>query len=352
MMACAMAKQIFFGFLVALIGSLLAVAIGTPIPWLLGSLIFTAAFKINGVNIACHVAFRKIGQWIIGISLGLHFTPATVEIIKNLSPYVFAGCVFAVAIGLVGAAILYKWGSVDFATAYFGSTVGGASEMVVLAERNGSTNLSLVASAHSLRVLLIVITIPFAYQFLGLKGDLSSQAIAAEYSYIGLIQLLALTAIGCFILEKIRAPNAMMLGGIIVTALLTSNDIVFTQLQPEIQRIGQMFLGWSLGSNYRPGFFRQAPKFLGAVTLMTTVYMLLAFIFCVSVALMSDMYLPTAILAMSPGGLAEMAITAKVLMLGAPLVTSFQVSRLIFVLLTVGPIYQRLNSYLKRKRII
>lgn len=343
-----MAKQIFLGFLVALTGALVAVALGTPIPWLLGSLIFTAAFRINGANILCHVGFRKVGQWIIGIALGLHFTPETMQIIKNLLPYVIAGCVFAVAIGLVGSVILYKLGRVDFATAYFGSTVGGASEMVVLAERNGSTNTSLVASSHSLRVLLIVILIPFIYQFLGLKGDISSQVQFVEYSYLGLFKLLALTGIGCFILDRINAPNAMMLGGILVTAALTSNDIVFTHLQPEIQHMGQMLLGWALGSNYKPGFFKQAPRFFGAVTVMTLVYLLLAFLFCVIVAKMSGIYFPTAVLAMSPGGLAEMAVTANVLMLGAPVVTSFQVSRLIFVLLTVGPGYKLLDKHLKK----
>jgi uncharacterized membrane protein AbrB (regulator of aidB expression) len=42
----------------------------------------------------------------------------------------------------------------------------------------------------------------------------------------------------------------------------------------------------------------------------------------------------------SPGGIAEMAITAKVLELGAPVVTAFQVCRLIAVLLIVSPLYR------------
>lgn len=344
-----MIKQIFLGFLVALAGALVAVAIGTPIPWLLGSLILTAAFKINAAKISCHVGFRKAGQWIIGIALGLQFTPETVQLIKHLLPYVIAGCVFALAIGWVGAGILYKLGKVDFTTAYFSSTVGAASEMVVLAERNGATNIALVASSHSLRVLLIVVLIPFAYQFLGLKGDMSTQLQVAEYSYLGLLKLAVLTGIGCFILDRLNVPNAMMLGGIVVTALLTANGIVFTHLRPEIQQMGQLLIGWALGSSYRPGFFKQAPRFFGAVTVMTLVYLSLAFVFCAIVAKMSGIYLPTAVLAMSPGGIAEMAITAKVLMLGAPIVTSFQVSRLVFILLTVGPGYTFLNKYLMKK---
>ena len=45
------------------------------------------------------------------------------------------------------------------------------------------------------------------------------------------------------------------------------------------------------------------------------------------------------ILGTSPGGIAEMSITAKVLQLGVPVVTAFQVCRLVAVLLLVGPMY-------------
>lgn len=344
-----MAKQIFLGFIVALFGALIAVGVGAPIPWMLGSLILTAIFKVNGANILCHVAFRKIGQWIIGIALGLYFGPETVAIIKNLLPYVLVGCVFALVIGIIGSAILYRWGRVDYTTAFFSSTVGGASEMVVLAERYGSTKMQLVASAHSLRVLIIVVSIPFIYQLLGIKGDMDSQSAITFFSWYGLLKLALLSGVVCFVFDRINVPNAMMLGALVVTILLTANDVVFTYLRPEIQNIGQLLLGWSLGSNYRPGFLKQAPRFFAAVTLMTTVYLLVALIFCIVVAYLSGIYFPTAVLAMSPGGIAEMAITAKVLMLGAPIVTSFQVSRLIFVLVTVGPSYKLINNYLNNK---
>jgi uncharacterized membrane protein AbrB (regulator of aidB expression) len=47
----------------------------------------------------------------------------------------------------------------------------------------------------------------------------------------------------------------------------------------------------------------------------------------------------TMILAMAPGGVAEMAITAKVLQLGAPVVTAFHVCRLVAVLVLLEPLY-------------
>ena len=54
----------------------------------------------------------------------------------------------------------------------------------------------------------------------------------------------------------------------------------------------------------------------------------------------TDLHVATLSLGTSPGGIAEMAITAKVLELGAPVVTAFQVCRLIAVLLIVAPLYK------------
>jgi uncharacterized membrane protein AbrB (regulator of aidB expression) len=51
----------------------------------------------------------------------------------------------------------------------------------------------------------------------------------------------------------------------------------------------------------------------------------------------------TLILGTAPGGIAEMAITAKVLKLGVPVVTAFQVCRLVAVLMLVGPMFQWLG---------
>ena len=55
----------------------------------------------------------------------------------------------------------------------------------------------------------------------------------------------------------------------------------------------------------------------------------------------------TMLLSTSPGGIAEMAITAKVLQLGVPVVTAFQVCRLVAVLLLVGPMFRWI--YLRSK---
>jgi uncharacterized membrane protein AbrB (regulator of aidB expression) len=53
------------------------------------------------------------------------------------------------------------------------------------------------------------------------------------------------------------------------------------------------------------------------------------------------------VLGTAPGGITEMAITAKVLQLGVPVVTAFQVCRLVAVLLIVGPLF----AWLARRQV-
>jgi uncharacterized membrane protein AbrB (regulator of aidB expression) len=76
------------------------------------------------------------------------------------------------------------------------------------------------------------------------------------------------------------------------------------------------------------------------VALGTLVMMLLSLGFGLFLAHTTGLHPATLILGTSPGGIAEMAITAKVLQLGVPVVTAFQVCRLVAVLILVGPIFR------------
>ncbi len=63
--------RLLLGFAIALCGSLIAVALHTPLPWMLGALIATAATKIAAVQSRSRTELRYAGQWVIGVGLGL-----------------------------------------------------------------------------------------------------------------------------------------------------------------------------------------------------------------------------------------------------------------------------------------
>ena len=75
------------------------------------------------------------------------------------------------------------------------------------------------------------------------------------------------------------------------------------------------------------------------MALGTVVMLALCAGFALLLAWGTGLHPATMILGTAPGGIAEMSITAQVLQLGVPVVTAFQVCRLVAVLLIVGPMY-------------
>lgn len=68
-------RSILRGLLIALAGAAVANLLHTPLPWLMGPLFATAATRVAGVDTRCPTALNKFGRWVIGLSLGVYFTP-------------------------------------------------------------------------------------------------------------------------------------------------------------------------------------------------------------------------------------------------------------------------------------
>ncbi|MGE7085754.1 AbrB family transcriptional regulator [Achromobacter xylosoxidans] len=326
------------GLAIALAGALLAVWAHLPLPWMLGALLLTAAVRIAGGATVCPRPARNAGQWVIGTSLGLYFTPQVIgHIGANAGPIV-VGMLFALGLAFIGTALLRRYTDVDFKTAWFASAIGGASEMASLAERHGA-RIDRVATAHSVRVLLVVVTVPFIFQWWGVAGLDPTVPGPRTVHAGGLAALVALTCVGGLCFMKLRWPNPWVLGPMLAAMTLTACGIELSALPDYVPKVGQLLIGWSLGDRYRPDFFRAAPRFIAVVAAFTVVALALAFGLGALLSLWSAAPIPTLILGTTPGGIAEMAITAKVLQLGVPVVAAFHVTRMVFVVLVTGPMY-------------
>ena len=102
----------------------------------------------------------------------------------------------------------------------------------------------------------------------------------------------------------------------------------------------QLVIGISLGVRFSRQFLRAAPRWLGAAALGTAGMIVACALFAWALAWATGIHPVTLMLATSPGGITEMAITAKVLQLGVPVVTAFQVCRLVAVLLLAEPVFR------------
>lgn len=329
-----------FGAIAASSGAAIALWIDIPLPWLLGPLFVTAALRLASMPVAAYKPLRSVGQWVIGVSLGLYFSPEITDLVLTHWLVIVIGMLIPLLLAAFGTWVLRTIGKADLKTAWFSSAIGGASEMSILAERYGG-RVDLVASAHSLRILAVVVFVPFGFEAWGIVGSdislLSGRAIVIEQ----LVMVAPLALVCGLLFVRLGISNPWVLGPLLGTALLTVTGVVSTSLPSWMSSVGQLLIGWSLGDRYRPAFFKAAPRFLTGVAIFTAGSLaMVAFIgWCIS--LVSELPLATIWLGMSPGGLAEMAITAKVLQLGVPLVTAMQVSRMAFVVMVTGWIYQK-----------
>jgi membrane AbrB-like protein len=240
------------------------------------------------------------------------------------------------------AAVLATDGEVDDATAYFSAAIGGASEMVVLGERQGG-RIDRIASAHSLRVMLVVVTIPLAFQWAGLKGVDPSPPGPEHVRLGGLLLLGLLTLLGALLMRRLRVPNPWVLGALAVALGLTGSGIELSALPQAVTHAGQLFIGVALGTRFTPAFAHSAPRWLAAVALGTLAMIGVSAGFAWTLAQVAGLHWATVLLGTSPGGIAEMCITAKVMQLGVPVVTAFHVTRYLAVLLVTAPLYRWLR---------
>ena len=185
-----------------------------------------------------------------------------------------------------------------------------------------------------------MVVIPFAFELWGIVGMDGSLPGPKIVNIGGLAILAALTAASALLAGYFKMPNGWVLGPMFVAMGLTMSGIELSALPDFVSKTGQLLIGWSLGDKFRPGFFRAAPRFLLSVVFCSISGIVLAFCFALILERITVIPLPTLVLGFAPGGIAEMAITAKVLQLGVPLVTSFQVTRMALVVITTGPFFK------------
>jgi len=313
-----------------------------PLPWMIGPLAAMAACNFAGVGLRAPPASRQVGQVIVGTALGLYFTPTVAREVISFWPLLLLGGALAIFLGVLGGWVLGHTTGTDATTAFFASVPGGATEMTILGERFGA-RADRVALAQSLRILAVVIVVPFALTYSGAHGADVYQPVSVPLHWSRLALLLVAGAAMGGVLAYFGVPNAFMFGPLGTVAALTVSEFPISSLPTPLSSAAQVFLGCALGARFERRSLQSARRYVWGVFASVAVTIAVAAGFAWAVAHAYGLQAPTLILAMAPGGIAEMCITAKVLQLGVPLVTAAQVARVLVLLTTTGPGFRLLR---------
>ncbi|MEY3622421.1 MAG: hypothetical protein RL132_1503 [Pseudomonadota bacterium] len=298
-----------------------------PLPWLLGPMFGIAFLSFAGMTERQPASARRLGQLVIGLTLGLYFTNAVISEISRLAGWMVLAALFCLALSALFARFLQQFSNVTGYTALYASAIGAAGDMAIQAQRMGADGAA-VATSHAVRVMIVVTVIPFVADFYSDAALRPLASLANQFPVIGWPELGTIGVIGAglaWVLNRLYAA--------------TGNE---TRMPDFVVAGGSALIGWSVGQYMTRDFFTSAPKVVAGAALMTIGMLLLSFLFAYALSEWIGIPLITAIVSTSPGGIAEMAITAKVLGLGAPLVTAFHFLRLISVILLTKALGQKL----------
>ena len=337
------------GLAACALGGALFAWLHTPLPWMIGSLVTMAALRMAGAPLQAIPVGRSIGQVIIGVSLGLYFTAPVVHEVASYWPWFVVLGFAAIGLGAASALVLVAVGHVDRATAYFASMPGGAADMATMGDRHGAS-MDLVAFAHSVRMLLVVTVIPVSITLMGFSSTDEYRPITMPFDAGGLVLLFAIALASSWIAQRLGAPTAYTMGPLFITIALTAWGFAFSSVPTPLTNAAQVLLGCSLGARFDRRFLAAAPRFVAALVPSMAAMVLLAAGVGYLISITSGAYLGTALLAAAPGGIAEMAITAKVLRIGVAFVTAAHVVRYVIVVLFTIPMFHVLEGARRRVR--
>jgi membrane AbrB-like protein len=323
-------------------GGAIFAALHLPLPWLIGALVAVAAARLSGLPAEASRHARNYCFVVVGVALGLYFTPATAALMLANLPLLVTAAGSTLAVGGTLAWLLARLGRVDMATAWFASIPGGAADMAMLAEAYGGHGAP-VAVAQLLRVCGVVILMPNIMAALGMHGDHPAIATALPFWLPGFLGLYVLGLAGALLLNRLGLKAGWMLGPLAVSAVLTACGVTLSGVPGWMSAVAQVALGAQLGAAFDRGMLARVRRFTPAALLHVALLMLGCAAVAAGLSFLTGRPLGAMLLGTAPGGVAEMSLTAKTLGLEVALVVTLQVFRIFLVALLTPPVFRLLH---------
>jgi uncharacterized protein len=322
--------------------------LGAPVPWMIGPMIAVATLNLIGVRMHSPPFARQAGQVILGSAVSLYFTPTVVTALAGNLPAIVAATISVFLVAAMGALTLSRASGVDGKSTFFASVPGGAMAMAVLADRYGA-QIAPVAVAHSLRVSIVVILIPFALTFGGFPLETSSYRPAVPLNFSILAPWLAVGCVLGEVSERLRLNNGHLLTPIFIGATLTLSGFQLSAVPHWMTSFAQLMFGLVLGARYERAFFARYRLFIPFALLNSFFILIASVVAGAGLSWIFSLPLATMIIATSPGGLAEMTILAQALQISVPLVVAFHLFRVVVVNLGTQYIFSLTAALLERR---
>lgn len=311
-----------------------------PLPWLLGPLAACLVAALLRVPLAGIKPLNDGMRTILGVAVGATLTPAVLGSFPAMWPTLLMVPLMVIVIGLIGVPYFQRLCGFDFPTAYYAAMPGGLQDMLIFGEEAGGNPRSL-SLIHATRVMVVVVALPFLLEGLW-NADLSNPPgdplVSLPWHELALMVFCAIA--GWKLAERAGMFGASILGPLLLTACFALAGFLGHRPPAEAIWAAQFFIGMSIGSKYSGITMSEVRRDLVAGFGFCALLIALTFVvveLCYQTGLADGM---DALLALAPGGQAELTVLALIVGADVAFVVAHHVLR-IFVVILGAPIAAR-----------
>jgi membrane AbrB-like protein len=342
------ARGLALALAIGALGGAAFYALGLPLAWMLGAMVATTIAAFARAPLADSRRLRAAMSVIFGVFLGSAFTPEIVDRLLHWAGGVVATTIFVGATTL-GAFAFFRRVGFDRATSFFSATPGGLGVMTLIGEREGG-DIRNIALMHATRILVVVFAIPFWLRYVE-RLDIPRVASMGgrEMADAGDLALVTAIALAGWLLGRLtRLPAAPLIGPMLACAAAYMTGLVHGAPPAAAIVVAQLVMGSGVGARFVGVKASSAWRIIMISAASSAALFAAALGFSVVVAPLLGLSRTALLLAIAPGGLAEMALIAISLHVDLAFVSTMQIVR-IMLIVALAPLVFRMLGWGVRK---
>jgi uncharacterized protein len=312
---------------------------------------------LAGIAVAAAGGSARVPGWAFLLAQGLigcmiaKMAPLSIagEMVSRWPIFVF-GVLAVIAVSTLLGWLLTRMHVLPGTAVLWGSSPGGATIMIVMAEAHGA-DARLVAFMQYLRVAVVAAGASIVARLWNLSLAHSPTEIVwfPPVSSLSLLETLTLASLGPLLAHKLNIRSGAILLPLAAGLLLSHLGWMTIELPPWLLLLGYALIGWSIGLRFTRSLLVHVAKAFPRVLACMVMLILLCAVLAAVLVFTAGVDPLTAYLATSPGGADSVAIIAASSKVDVPFVMAMQTTRLVAVIL-LAPIITRYLAELPRSR--
>lgn len=348
--------------LIGLAGWQAAKVLRFPAATVLGPMILVGVASCAGaVDVVVPVWVRLALQIIIGVFAGYRLDQAAARRVRKMGKPVLAVTAWTIGSALLIGFLLHAATGLDWPTAFLGTAPGSLPEMSAMA-LTMQANTAMVATLSSARLITTLLTVPFLARRKangepasqpprsafpsqdGITATGSAASVSPPDAPIGLHWSVCLTigvGGGC-LFSWLQVPAAGVIGSIMAVGAARVSGLPLRRPPDALRTVAQLGIGILIGTTFTPQTAVQLAHNFVAVIAAASALVAGGLVLSRTLQRTVGLDTPTALLACSPAGLSQMAALSEELGAQTFIVSIFQLTRTLTVVLILPVIFRLL----------